>query len=141
MFRRLFVFSLALLLVCEPAFSQIWLQRYLRERKARDESKKTATPPDDASEPVVRAEPVNDTATPAPGATMEEPVAIAEPVAPPQTPIPVRRAELANPTPAPTPVVTIHRAEPIEPAPAPPPRPPQHAVLFNPPHRDSPVGT
>ncbi|MEI6561446.1 MAG: tetratricopeptide repeat protein [Verrucomicrobiota bacterium] len=116
MFRRILVFSFALLVVCEPAYSQTWLQRYLRERRAKDEAKKApAVPqenPDGSGEPVVRAEPVNGPAPAVPGESMEEPVVVAEPVAPAGTPLPVHRAELANPPSAPT--VTVRRAEPAD---------------------------
>ena len=119
MFRRILIFSFALLLACEPAYSQTWLQRYLRERRAKDETKKAATAqqdtpaqPDGSAEQVVRAEPVNGPATAVPGASMEEPVVVAEPVVPAGTPLPVHRAELANPGAAPT--VTVRRAEPVD---------------------------
>ena len=139
MFRRLLVFSFALLLACEPAYSQTWLQRYLRERKAKDDAKKAAaaqpeTPevqPDASSEVVVRAEPLNGPAPGAPASTLEEPVVVAEPVAPAASPIPIHRAELANPD---APTVIIHRAEPVEPAatPAPSPQPVATPIVATP---------
>lgn len=135
MFRRILLLTLGTLLVTQPAYSQNWMQRYLRERKAREDAKKAAQdgtqylPP----EPEVRrAEPVN---TPAPDApTAEVPVT---PIAPGETPVPVRKAELADPVEPSTqlrraepavPAVNfdslpVRRAEPVEAAPSPTPEP------------------
>ncbi|MCX6967460.1 MAG: tetratricopeptide repeat protein [Verrucomicrobia bacterium] len=142
---RLFVFLL-LLLAAEPAHSQTWLQRYLRERKTKEKAEAPqqeipAPQPEGIPEEVRRAEPVNDPAPVEPGIPIPtpEPVVKAEPVAAP-TPIPVRRAELADPSADPTPLpvrraepvdvsfdsVLVHRAEPVEPAaPTPPVSTPQ----------------
>ena len=127
MFRRILIFTFALSLISEPAYSQTWLQRYLRERKAREEAKKAAVQPDGTGEEVRRAEPVNGPdasepgSIPEPGSTLEEPVMRAEPVAPAETPIPVRQAELADPSATPPPEATIRRAEPVEPIASPSP--------------------
>ena len=131
MFRRILVFTLALLLVSEPAYSQTWLQRYLRERKAREEIRKAEPAqenpaPDGASEEVRRAEPVNGPTEPEP--TSAEPVTRAEPADAPAVPeVQVRRAEpVASddsvPQPAATPRVVVASA-PALPAASPSPSP------------------
>ena len=110
MFRRILPLMIGLLLVAEPAYSQTWLQRYLREHKhentVKDSQGTVMLAPD---EEVRRAEPVspqNAEPTEAPGV---------EPVPPGETPEPVRRAELAQPAPADG-SVPVRRAEPVAPA-------------------------
>ena len=147
MFRRILLLMIGVLLVSEPVYSQTWLQRYLRERKAKEEAKKAAdqpeatptpqpmdpsTQPTGPSEEIRRAEPVSSPAA-------EEPTTPAAPATPAITPVPVRRAELAEPASnASVPVrraepvtpevsfdsVPVRRAEPVEPIPAPTPVPP-----------------
>jgi len=102
MFRRILFFTLVLFLAAEPAYSQTWLQRYLSERKAKEEAKKAAAaqkenpaPSDGTTEEVRKAEPVNGPSATEPESTVEEPVTQAEPVDPAITPI--RRAEPVNP--------------------------------------------
>lgn len=110
MLRRFLLSTLGLLLIAQPAYSETWLQRYLRERRAKEEKKTVFEQGDSPAEEVRKAEPVN-----ASDGTDEEPVAVAVPVTPDAPSIPVRKAELADPEPVPTP----RQALPATPAPTP----------------------
>jgi len=109
MLRRILFLTISLILIAEPAYSQTWLQRYLRERKAKEDAKNTTG---DSSEEVRKAEPVNAAATPENSApAVDESPA---PAVPNETPIPIRRAELADPPAASATPLPIRRAEPVD---------------------------
>ena len=116
MLRRTLILTIALLLGAETSYSQNWMQRYLSERKAKE----------DAQE-IRRAEPVDSPeATPdASGETVRR-AELADPQAPTET---VRRAEPVTAAstpeaPAPTPVVIVSTPTPTpNPTPAAQPTP------------------
>ncbi|XHR30237.1 MAG: tetratricopeptide repeat protein [Chthoniobacteraceae bacterium] len=135
MLRRLFILTLGLWIAVQPAQADTWLQRYLRERRAKDDAKKAVVDDDtNPGEEVRRPEPVNPqdvvdptaadtTATPAPASIpSEERVLVPTPVnpVPVATPEPVRRAQpVATPQEIGTPAVITRQA----PTPAPSVRP------------------
>ena len=107
---RTLLLTIALLLAAEPSYSQNWMQRYLSERKAKDEAKKAAQQAEDSpAQEIRRAEPV-DTPTVTPEIPSES---AGEPA------VPVRRAEVADPE-TPANGETVRRAEPVTATPAPP---------------------
>ena len=99
LFRRLLLCSIVLALAAEPAYSQTWLQRYLRERHAKEEAKKTAADktqdsPDNGEE-IRQAEPVNPAdPTLSPSSDSSD---SGTPTAPDGSALPIRKAEPVNP--------------------------------------------
>lgn len=124
--RRFLLLATLFALAAEPAYSQTWLQRYLRDRRAKEEAKKAAAEAekmqDDQENPgeeIRRAEPVNPTDPTLAGGVPETTIAADG------TAVPVRRAEPVAP-PSAEPAETVRRAEPIrraEPAEITPPPP------------------
>lgn len=133
MLRRFLLSTLGFLLITQPVYSQTWLQRYLRERRAKEDAKRTVFEQGESpAEEVRRAEPVDAPSSPDTAPATDEPVAVAVPVGLAEAQIPVRKAELADPepasvvatqaatpapTPVPTPVVRVS-SKPMPPAPA-----------------------
>ena len=114
LFRRILLLSVALSLATTPAYSQTWLQRYLQERRAKDEAKKAAAETnkfqdtqDNPGEEIRRAEPVNPV----------DPTLSTGDTASDGSAIPVRKAEPVNrDTVAPEAAEPVRRAEPVQPA-------------------------
>ncbi len=106
MLRRLLILTLGLWIVSEPAQADTWLDRYLRERRAKEAAKK-AQDDQDAPEEVRKAQPVDPNATPDASAG-----AVVVPLPAESTPAePVRKAQpVGN-----LPTEPVKRAQPVAP--------------------------
>jgi len=84
MFRRILALTLGLLLVAEPAYSQTWLQRYLRERKDKEAAQKAAREKATSDAPAETADPANPAPQPSeqPSPPATDPTVPAVPVSP-----------------------------------------------------------